>query len=55
MNENAAIMRRFLFQNTAAINYLAENPDAGVVMQGTGGIRKLCWAAQGKGKRSRLR
>lgn len=42
-------------ENAAVINYLAENPDAGAVMQGTGGIRKLRWAAQGKGKSSGVR
>ncbi|WP_198552883.1 hypothetical protein [Psychromonas sp. Urea-02u-13] len=32
------------------INYLAEHPKAGVLMQGTGGIRKLRWAKNGRGK-----
>lgn len=32
------------------INVLARNPKAGVVMQGTGGIRKLRMAISGKGK-----
>lgn len=31
--------------------YLAANPEAGVLIQGTGGIRKLRWAASGRGKR----
>jgi hypothetical protein len=31
--------------------YLAKNPEAGVVIPGTGGVRKLRWTAQGKGKR----
>lgn len=30
--------------------YLCENPDAGDVMQGTGGIRKVRFALPGKGK-----
>lgn len=32
------------------IDYLAAHPQSGVVMQGTGGVRKLRWAAGGKGK-----
>jgi len=32
------------------INFLAVNAQSGVLMQGTGGIRKLRWAANGKGK-----
>ena len=34
----------------ALINFLAENPDAGDEMAGTGGCRKLRWAGRGKGK-----
>ena len=30
--------------------YLAEHPKAGVIMEGTGGVRKLRWAIPGKGK-----
>lgn len=30
--------------------YLANNPTAGVLIQGTGGVRKLRWAAKGRGK-----
>ena len=37
------------------INYLAAHPAAGVIMQGTGGIRKLRWAAKGKGKSGGVR
>jgi len=32
------------------IEFLSYNPDAGVVVKGTGGIRKLRWGAKGKGK-----
>jgi hypothetical protein len=32
------------------ISYLAEQPMAGVLIQGTGGIRKLRWAKPGGGK-----
>lgn len=34
---------------------LAANPDAGDVIPGSGGLRKLRWAAQGRGKRGGLR
>lgn len=34
----------------ALIEYIAFNPEAGAVMRGTGGVRKLRWAAKGKGK-----
>jgi hypothetical protein len=30
--------------------FLAENPTAGDVIQGTNGLRKIRWASQGKGK-----
>lgn len=35
--------------------YLAANPLAGDVIQHTGGLRKVRWSAQGKGKRSGVR
>ena len=34
----------------AIVNYLAENPDAGDEMSGTGGCRKFRWAGRGRGK-----
>ncbi|HFE48286.1 MAG TPA: addiction module toxin RelE [Chromatiaceae bacterium] len=37
------------------VAYLAEHPGAGVMVQGTGGIRKLRWARHGKGKRGGIR
>lgn len=37
------------------INYLAEHPKAGVLMQGTGGVRKLRWAKEGGGKSGGVR
>jgi mRNA-degrading endonuclease RelE of RelBE toxin-antitoxin system len=37
-------------ERLSIINYLAKRPASGKIMQGTGGIRKLRWAAQGKGK-----
>lgn len=35
--------------------FLAKNPMAGDEIKGTGGIRKLRWSGQGKGKRCGLR
>jgi len=35
--------------------YLADNPMAGDVIQQTGGLRKIRWAAGGKGKRGGVR
>ncbi len=32
------------------ISYLAENPSAGDLIQGTNGVRKVRWARQGMGK-----
>ena len=37
------------------IAYLAMNPNAGVLIQGTGGIRKLRWARSGQGKSGGVR
>ncbi len=39
----------------ALIAYLAEHPQAGDVMRGTGGIRKLRWARDGAGKSGGVR
>lgn len=35
--------------------YMLDNSDAGDVIKGSGGIRKLRWALQGKGKRGGIR
>jgi hypothetical protein len=35
--------------------YLATHPEAGSILKGTGGIRKLRWAAKGKGKSGGVR
>lgn len=32
------------------VNFLAANPEAGVVMEGAGGVRKVRFAGQGRGK-----
>lgn len=37
------------------IAYLSINPNAGVLIQGTGGIRKLRWARSGRGKQGGVR
>ena len=37
------------------INYLAFHPQSGDLMQGTGGIRKLRWSAQVRGKSGGVR
>jgi hypothetical protein len=37
-------------ERLALVDFLAGNPMAGDLMQGTGGARKLRWAARGKGK-----
>jgi len=42
-------------ERQSIINYLASHPAAGEIMQGTGGIRKLRWSAQGKGKSGGVR
>jgi hypothetical protein len=42
-------------ERSELISYLAEHPQAGVLIQGTGGIRKLRWARQGKGKSGGIR
>ena len=35
--------------------FLAEHPDAGELIPGTGGVRKVRWAARGQGKRGGAR
>ena len=42
-------------EKTALINHLAKHPQDGVLMQGTGGIRKLRWGVGGRGKRGGAR
>ena len=48
---------RLLFEDekTELIAYLSVNPNAGVLIQGTGGIRKLRWARSGRGKSGGVR
>jgi hypothetical protein len=37
------------------VAYLASNPEAGRLIRGTGGARKLLWAVAGRGKRGGAR
>lgn len=37
-------------ERQAIVDYISANPDAGVIMAGTGGARKLRFAGRGKGK-----
>ena len=37
------------------ISYLSEHPNSGVLIQGSGGIRKLRWARSGSGKSGGVR
>ncbi len=40
---------------TSLVDYLAYNPNAGDLIQGTGGVRKLRWNLGGRGKRGGAR
>jgi hypothetical protein len=42
-------------ERIALIDHLARNPDDGDVIQGTGGVRKLRWRLEGRGKRGGAR
>ena len=42
-------------EKSAFIDYIACNPKAGDLVPGTGGIRKVRWAASGRGKRGGAR
>lgn len=37
------------------VDYLARHPQAGDIVQGAGGVRKLRWALEGRGKRGGAR
>jgi hypothetical protein len=41
-------------ETTEFISYIAANPESGVVIKGTGGIRKVRWAIENRGKRGDL-
>jgi hypothetical protein len=42
-------------EKQGVINYLAAHPQTGIVLQGTGGIRKFRWASGNKGKSGGVR
>ena len=42
-------------EHQSLIAYLAANPTAGELIPGTGGVRKLRWALEGRGKRGGAR
>ena len=42
-------------ERAALISYLAGNPTAGDLIPGTGGVRKLRWGLEGRGKRGGAR
>ena len=42
-------------ERQSIVGHLASNPKSGDLMKGTGGIRKLRWTAQGKGKSGGVR
>ncbi|HEY7338016.1 MAG TPA: hypothetical protein VH639_24210 [Bryobacteraceae bacterium] len=50
-------MRKLLTQEERAVlvDYLAHNPMAGDLIQGAGGLRKLRWALESRGKRGGAR
>ena len=57
-------LQSFLRQATAVwsdderaefVDFIARNPEAGAVIQDTGGVRKVRWTRAGSGKRGRAR
>jgi hypothetical protein len=42
-------------ERTELVDYLAYHPTAGAVIPGTGGVRKLRWGLEGRGKRGGAR
>ncbi len=42
-------------ERTELVDFVAHNPEAGDVIPGTGGVRKLRWARAGSGKRGGAR
>jgi hypothetical protein len=42
-------------EREAVVAYLACHPEAGDLMEGTGGVRKVRWAVQGRGKSGGVR
>lgn len=42
-------------EQTDFTDYIARHPEAGALVSGTGGFRKVRWAVQGQGKRGGVR
>jgi hypothetical protein len=42
-------------ERTELVDFVAHNPEAGAVIPGTGGVRKLRWARSGSGRRGGAR
>jgi hypothetical protein len=57
MDEFRAATRKLMDDEERAelVEYLSYHPTAGVVIPGTGGVRKLRWALEGRGKRGGAR
>lgn len=55
--EFLAVTRKLMSDDERAllVDYLAYNPMAGDLIPGTGGVRKLRWALEGRGKRGGAR
>jgi hypothetical protein len=57
MDEFLAATRKSMndAERAELVSYLAYNPSAGAVVSGTGGVRKLRWGLEGRGKRGGAR
>jgi hypothetical protein len=57
MPELLSAVRRLMDddERTALVVFPASNPTAGDLIKGTGGVRKLRWGLQGRGKRGGVR
>lgn len=57
MPEFVAATRKLMDDEERAtlVDYLAHNPIVGDMIQGTGGVRKLRWTLEGRGKRGGAR
>jgi len=57
MDEFLAATRKLMDDEERAelVEYLAYHPTAGVAVPGTGGVRKLRWGLEGRGKRGGAR
>jgi hypothetical protein len=56
-DEFLSLARKMMDENEREelVDYLAYHPSAGVVIPGSGGVRKLRWALEGRGKRGGAR